>query len=121
LFFNGFGATIAEYKVSLLYRADACLVTSGTATIDIAVLSLDNTLFQETRQTDGPVIYKRSDTCEHGTDKRDWIRARATVELKTSWNPSVPQTPISTTGVTRAVTIRFDVSAAGEDQTQVDK
>jgi hypothetical protein len=121
LFVNGLGAVVADYKVTLLYRADSCLVTAGTASIDIAVQSFDGGLFQDSRVTDGPVVYKGADTCEQRTDKRDWIRARATIELKTLMNPAFPQTSLSTAGVTKAVTIRFDVSAAGDDQTQVDK
>ncbi len=120
-FLNGLGLVIAEYTVRLTYQADDCAITKGTEALDIAVNSFDNGLFQEARQTDGPVIYKGTDNCTIGAAKRDWIRARATMEVRTSTNPAIPFTAISTIGVTKSMTIRFEVSSAGEDRTQVDK
>lgn len=118
-FHDGFGNVIAEYLVGLSYRSDSCTITPGSEAIDVTVVSLNGALFQDARDMDRPTIYKGTGQCGQPSRTLDWMRARATLELKTLFNPQVPLTSLSIIGVTTAITIRFDVSAAGEDRTQV--
>jgi hypothetical protein len=117
-FFDGLGRPIAEYSIDISYLSDTCTITPGSVSFDVLTIQIDNALFEDAVEKDGPTIYEGPLDCRGG--KQDWLRASASLLLRSQFNPSAPVIGVpASSGTTRQVVIRFNVSASGEDKTQI--